>query len=183
MTMPWLKIPNQFRPISVKHTNPQQNYPINLEPLFNTPFTCQANNIKQDSIQSNRLKPTNFESFSKMFHKKTTMHILTLMVDKNYVEHFVHSSFFVQCLVPRAKVTSLSLSVSVGRSMRIWETCKVYNDPDRVAEFLIKQTTSSPFTSVTCIVKVKLDRLLENPKSKICEISGISGILAAFYLS
>lgn len=61
--------------------------------------------------------------------------------------------------------------------MRIWETCKVYNDPDRVEEFLIKQTTSSPFTSVTCIVKVKLHGLLKNPRSKICVMSGS---LAAF---
>lgn len=55
-------------------------------------------------------------------------------------------------LMQKENFTSLSLSVRVGRSMRIWETCKVYNDPDKVAEFLIRQTTSSPFTSVTCII-------------------------------
>lgn len=48
--------------------------------------------------------------------------------------------------------TSLSLSVRVGSSMRIWDTCRVYNGPAKVAEFLIKQITSFPFTSVTCSI-------------------------------
>lgn len=52
-------------------------------------------------------------------------------------------------------LTSLSLSDRVGRSIWIWETCKVNNDPAKVAEFLIIQTTSSPFTSDTCPTPVK----------------------------
>lgn len=45
--------------------------------------------------------------------------------------------------------TSLSLAESVGKSMWIWEACKVNSDPANVAEFFITQTTSSPFTSKT----------------------------------
>lgn len=47
-------------------------------------------------------------------------------------------------------ITSLSLSDSVGKSIWIWEACRVNNDPAKVAEFLITQTTSWSFTSFTC---------------------------------
>lgn len=47
-------------------------------------------------------------------------------------------------------LTFLSASVSVGKSIWIWEACKVKSDPVRVAVFLIVQTTSSPFSSDTC---------------------------------
>ena len=69
-------------------------------------------------------------------------------------EHLMHISLLYahKFLI----ITSLSLLSRVGRSIWIWETCKVYSDPARVAEFFMTQVTSSPFTSLTCIMKSKL---------------------------
>lgn len=59
-------------------------------------------------------------------------------------------------------LTFLSASVSVGKLIRIWETCKVKSDPARVAEFLIVQTTSSPFSSDTCNNNICTKNCLEH---------------------
>lgn len=52
----------------------------------------------------------------------------------------------------KLEITSLSFSVRVGKSIWIWDACKVNNAPANVAEFFIVQTTSCPATSATCVV-------------------------------
>jgi hypothetical protein len=85
------------------------------------------------------------ELVSKM--SRGTFRFIKLQNNNKMIYHsllYVHGSIFVTCL---------SLSVRVGRSIRIWETCKVYNDPESVASFFMTQVTSSPSTLLTCIAK------------------------------